>query len=40
MIAMQKLMGGKAARAVAQEYLEQFPTGAYAGAARALRQTP
>jgi ferric-dicitrate binding protein FerR (iron transport regulator) len=40
MIATQKLMGSAAARAVAQEYLARFPAGAYAGAARALRQTP
>ena len=40
MIATQKLMGSAAARVVAQDYLARFPTGSYAGAARALRQTP
>jgi ferric-dicitrate binding protein FerR (iron transport regulator)/TolA-binding protein len=40
MIATQKMMGNAAARAVAQDYLARFPTGSYAGAARALRQTP
>jgi len=40
MIATQKLMGSAAARVVAQDYLTRFPTGSYAGAARALRQTP
>ena len=40
MIATSKLMGSAAARAVAQDYLLRFPTGTYAGAARALRQTP
>jgi hypothetical protein len=40
MIATRKLLGAEAARAVAVQYLEHFPAGAYAGTARALRQTP
>ena len=40
MIATQKLTGNAAARAVAQEYLGHFPSGTYAGAARALLQRP
>jgi hypothetical protein len=40
MIATHKLLGPETARTVAVEYLERFPTGAYAGTARALRQTP
>lgn len=40
MMATQKLMGSAAARVVAQQYLARFPTGSYAGAARALRQAP
>ena len=34
------LMGAAAARMVAEDYLHRFPTGTYAGAARALRQEP
>lgn len=40
MIATQKLQGTAAAQSVAAEYLRRFPTGTYAGTARALRQTP
>jgi TolA-binding protein len=36
MVAVQKLFGGEQARAVAEEYARRFPTGTYAGAARAL----
>jgi hypothetical protein len=37
MVAVQKLYGRERARAVAEEYARRFPTGTYAGAARALR---
>jgi len=40
MIATQKMSGKAAARAVAEDYLARFPSGSYAGAARALRQAP
>jgi len=40
MIVTQELMGVAAARRVASDYLRRFPTGTYAGAARALRQEP
>ena len=40
MIVTQELMGGAAARMVAEDYLHRFPSGTYAGAARALRQEP
>jgi hypothetical protein len=40
MIVTQELMGNVAAQMVAQDYLRRFPTGTYAGAARALRQVP
>jgi len=40
MIVTQELMGVAAARTVAEDYLRRFPTGTYAGAARALRQEP
>jgi TolA-binding protein len=39
MVAVQKLHGTADARAVAEEYLRRFPSGTYAGAARALRAT-
>jgi len=40
MIVTQDLIGLAAARRVAEDYLRRFPTGTYAGAARALRQEP
>lgn len=40
MIVTQKLLGNPAARAIATEYLGRFPTGTYAGAARAFQQAP
>ena len=40
MIVTQDLMGVAAARRVAEDYLRRFPTGTYAGAARALRRGP
>ena len=40
MIVTQDLMGVAAAQRVAEDYLRRFPTGTYAGAARALRQGP
>jgi hypothetical protein len=40
MIVTQKLMGAAAASAVATDYLERFPSGTYAGAARAFQQAP
>jgi hypothetical protein len=40
MIVTQELMGAAAARMVAEDYLHRFPSGTYAGAARALRQEP
>jgi TolA-binding protein len=40
MIVTQDLMGVAAAQRVAEDYLRRFPTGTYAGAARALRQAP
>ena len=40
MIVTQDLMGIAAAQRVAEDYLRRFPTGTYAGAARALRQGP
>jgi len=40
MITTQKLTGNAKARAVALDYLRRFPSGTYAGAARALLQTP
>lgn len=40
MIVTQNLMGVAAAQRVAEDYLRRFPTGTYAGAARALRQAP
>jgi TolA-binding protein/ferric-dicitrate binding protein FerR (iron transport regulator) len=40
MIVTQKLLGNPAARAIAAEYLDRFPTGTYAGAARAFEQAP
>jgi hypothetical protein len=40
MIVTQELVGVAAARRVAEDYLRRFPTGTYAGAARALRQEP
>jgi hypothetical protein len=39
-IVTQGLMGVAAAQRVAEDYLRRFPTGTYAGAARALRQGP
>jgi hypothetical protein len=40
MIVTQDLNGVAAAQRVAEDYLRRFPTGTYAGAARALRQGP
>jgi len=40
MIVTQDLMGDAAAQRVAGDYLRRFPTGTYAGAARALRRGP
>ena len=40
MIVTQDLIGFAAAQRVAEDYLRRFPTGTYAGAARALRQGP
>jgi TolA-binding protein len=40
MTAIEKLKGLPAARAIAREYLRRFPHGTYAGAARALAETP
>ena len=40
MIVTQELIGAAAARMVAEDYLHRFPSGTYAGAARALRQEP
>jgi hypothetical protein len=40
MIVTHKLMGIAAAQMVAEDYLQRFPTGTYAGAARALRHEP
>jgi TolA-binding protein len=40
MIVTQNLMGVAAAQRVAEDYLRRFPTGTYAGAARALRRGP
>ncbi len=40
MTATERLRGVSAAREVADQYLRRFPRGTYAGAARALRETP
>ena len=40
MIVTQDLMGAATAARVADDYLRRFPSGTYAGAARALRQGP
>ena len=40
MTATEKLRGIEAARDIAREYLRRFPRGTYAGAARALSDTP
>jgi len=40
MTATEKLRGIEAARGIAREYLRRFPHGTYAGAARALSETP
>ena len=40
MTATEKLRGIEAARDIAREYLRRFPHGTYAGAARALSDTP
>jgi len=40
MTATEKLRGIEAARDIAREYLRRFPHGTYAGAARALSETP
>jgi hypothetical protein len=36
MTAVERLYGPARARAVAEEYMRRYPTGTYAGAARAL----
>lgn len=40
MMAVKRLRGSGAARAIAEVYLKRFPSGTYAGAARALREAP
>jgi hypothetical protein len=40
MVAVQKLHGTARARAIAEEYARRFPSGTYAGAARALLAAP
>lgn len=40
MVAARGILGSQAARALAEDYLRRFPEGTYAGAARAIQQTP
>jgi TolA-binding protein len=40
MVTTRRIMGSRAARTLAEDYLRRFPDGTYAGAARAIQQAP